>query len=272
MLVYPNAKINLGLFVTDKRSDGYHNLSSLFLPVPWQDELQIEQADSFSFSSSGLAISGDPQHNLVVKAFELIKSHYGISPVRIHLNKVIPMGAGLGGGSADAAFTLKVLNQLFALGISEQTLMEHAADLGSDCPFFIKNQAALVSGRGEVLDYDFNFALDAKLLLVKPNFSIPTAEAYAGIKPKPLIQPLKSILKASKAAWPNALHNDFEQVLFPLYPELDRIKQRLYEAGAFYAAMSGSGSCLFGLFEEVPDLPEEFSDYQHYSCRLKLTT
>lgn len=271
MLVYPNAKINLGLFVTDKRSDGYHNLSSLFLPVPWQDELQIEQADTFSFSSSGLAISGNPQHNLVVKAYELMRSHYGISPVSIHLNKVIPMGAGLGGGSADAAFTLKVLDQLFALDLSEQTLKEHAGVLGSDCPFFIKNQAALVSGRGEVLDYDFNFTLDAQLLLVKPNFSIPTAEAYAGIKPQALVQPLQSILKASKSTWSADLRNDFEAVLFPLYPELAEIKQRLYEAGAFYAAMSGSGSCMFGLFEETPNLPQEFSEYQHYSCRLKLT-
>ena len=270
MLVYPNAKINLGLFITDKRSDGYHNLSSLFLPIPWQDELQIEQADTFSFSSSGLVISGNPQHNLVVKAYELIKAAYGIPPVKIQLHKVIPMGAGLGGGSADAAFTLKALDQLFELKLSEQKLMEHAADLGSDCPFFIKNKAALVSGRGEMLDYGFDFKLKAQLLLVKPELFISTAEAYAGIKPKPLSRPLQTILKASTAEWRKELHNDFEASLFPLYPELANIKQKLYEAGAFYAAMSGSGSCMFGLFEEQPEQPEEFEGMQTIILQLKI--
>jgi 4-diphosphocytidyl-2-C-methyl-D-erythritol kinase len=260
MLLRPNAKINLGLFITEKRTDGYHNLETLFLPIPWEDELELERSEVFTFESSGLKIDAESEGNLVVKAYRLMQRHYALPPVRILLNKQIPMGAGLGGGSADAAFTLKGLNTLFQLGLKNDTLEQHAAELGSDCVFFIRNEPALVSGRGERLNYHFEFELNAHLLLVKPEIFISTAEAYALISPKPLAVPLANLVSKEPQAWKHELRNDFELALFPRYPELARIKEKLYEMGAFYAAMSGSGSCLFGLFNEAPSFGGQFDE------------
>jgi 4-diphosphocytidyl-2-C-methyl-D-erythritol kinase len=252
MLLKPNAKINLGLNILNKRADGFHNLESIFLPVSWEDELQIETANNFQFSSSGLPIPGDQSSNLCVKAYQLLKQDFKIPAVKIHLHKLIPMGAGLGGGSSDAAFTLKGLNQLFDLGLSQSKLESYSAQLGSDCVFFIKNKAALVKGRGEVLEHSLSLKLSGYILLVKPDVFISTKEAYAGVSPQEQNQSLRELINLPKEEWKNVIKNDFETSLFPKYPELEKIKQQLYEMGAYYAAMSGSGSCLYGLFEEEP--------------------
>ena len=262
MLLKPNAKINLGLYITSKREDGYHNLESLFLPIAWEDELRIDPSTEFQFLAEGLTIEGNPNNNLVVKAYQLMKERYQISEVRIHLKKQIPMGAGLGGGSSDAAFTLKGLNQLFDLKISTSELEEMAAELGSDCVFFIQNKPALVQGRGELLKHNIDFQLKSHILLVKPEVFISTAAAFSQVKPKAMKENLIDILKQPKQQWQTSLKNDFEESVFPQFPELSELKMEIENLGAYYTAMSGSGSCLFGLFNEKPEIPESFKKHQ----------
>ncbi|MEQ8907990.1 MAG: 4-(cytidine 5'-diphospho)-2-C-methyl-D-erythritol kinase [Vicingaceae bacterium] len=268
MQLQPNAKINLGLFIKCKREDGFHELESVFVPVDWKDELEIKEAAEFSFSSSGLSIPGDLDNNLCVKAYQLLKQDFDIPAVQLHLHKNIPMGAGLGGGSSDAAFTLKGIDQLFELNLSHEKLEHYAAQLGSDCVFFIQNKTALVRGRGELLDFSLQLTLKAYVLMVKPKVFISTQEAYSKIKPQAPQNSLPDLLQLPIAEWEGRLKNDFEAALFPDYPELATIKEKLYEAGAKYAAMSGSGSCLYGLFDEEPQIPSEFEKYHCKVCRL----
>lgn len=268
MQLQPNAKINLGLFIKRKLEDGFHELESVFLPIAWNDKLSIEEAQEFKFSSSGLSIPGDVKNNLCVKAYQLLKQDFDIPPVHLHLQKNIPMGAGLGGGSSDAAFTLKGLNQLFSLNLVDENLEHYAAKLGSDCVFFIQNKIALVGGRGEKLDFTIDFKLNAYVLLVKPKIFISTQEAYSNVKPKSTAVSLKSLVSRPLAEWKETVHNDFEDALFPIYPELERLKQRLYEMGALYASMSGSGSCMYGIFNHAIQIPEEFSAYSHKLCKI----
>ncbi|GAB4132100.1 MAG: 4-(cytidine 5'-diphospho)-2-C-methyl-D-erythritol kinase [Raineya sp.] len=265
MITFPNAKINLGLYITAKRSDGYHNLQSCFVPIAWQDALEILLAEEFSLSISGLEVSGNLEDNLCYKAYQILSTKYPLSPVHIFLHKAIPMGAGLGGGSADATFTLKMLNQLFDLKIDNQELANYASQLGSDCAFFIENTPKFCFEKGDQMRPIRLPQLKKKhLVLVYPNFGISTQEAYAGIKPKAIDFDLQERLEqAPLETWKNWLYNDFEAHLFVKYPILAQIKQQLYEQGAIYAAMSGSGSTIFGIFEEEPDK----SFFANYTCK-----
>ncbi|MBR9777647.1 MAG: 4-(cytidine 5'-diphospho)-2-C-methyl-D-erythritol kinase [Cytophagales bacterium] len=261
MIIFPNAKINLGLHVLRKRNDGFHDIETCMYPIPLKEALEIIPSKSFSFSHSGISIPGDSDNNLIVKAYQLLAEDFPELPtVAIHLHKSIPIGAGLGGGSADAAFTLSLLNQLFSLGLTTKQLENYASQLGSDCPFFIQNNPQMAEGRGEKLaplhlDLSGNW-----LCLIHPGIHIGTKEAYGGIQPKLSGKNLRTIL-SDQSTWKYQLINDFEKGIFDSHPEIATIKEKLYEAGAWYAAMSGSGSAVFGLFKDCPtamDLPENY--------------
>lgn len=253
MISFPNAKINLGLNITSKRADGYHNIESCFYPIPWQDSLEVIEAASFAFHSHGLDIPGDASSNLCVKAYEIIKADHDIPPVEIHLLKQIPMGAGLGGGSADGAFTLTLLNDLFKLGLSTEQLEAYALQLGSDCPFFIQNQPVIAKGRGEdlqAIDLDLS---GYHLAIHNPGIHISTKEAYSGITPKQPEHSISDIISRPIGNWKDLLHNDFEDSIFPSHPQIQQLKEDMYNAGAIYASMTGSGSTVFGIFENEID-------------------
>ena len=267
MVVFPNAKINLGLHILKKRLDGYHELETCFYPIPWKDALEIIESKKTVVTTSGIDI---PDHgdNIIYKAYQLLKQKYDLPPVQIHLHKAIPIGAGLGGGSADAAFTLTLLNKYFSLGLSDEQLMTFAIQLGADCAFFIKNTPMLASGIGEKLSA-INIPLAGKfILLIYPNIHISTKEAYANISPGKPSMRIKDIFKLnSLSEWKHVLKNDFEKPLFKKYPVLDKIKKQLYESGAIYAAMSGSGPCMFGIFDHEPEM--HFSeDFKLWSGQL----
>ena len=250
MLFFPNAKINIGLNITSKREDGYHHLETIFYPIQWKDVLEILPSKDFSFSCSGIPIN--TSDNLCLRAYNLLKDSYSLPNIKIHLHKNIPMGAGLGGGSSDAAFTLMGLNQLFNLGLNSNTLKSFALQLGADCPFFIDNTPSLASGIGEVLrPIDLNLS-NYHLLVVKPSVFVSTAEAFSKVVPHQPKQSLREKIKFPLQKW--TLKNDFEQSIFPQFSELEHIKNQLLEAGALYASMSGSGSSLYGLFSEKPNI------------------
>lgn len=257
MICFPNAKINLGLHIISKRNDGYHEIETCMCPIPLFDALEIIiNHKKSTWNTSGISIPGDPKDNLILKAYQLLKKDFANLPhVDIHLHKNIPMGAGLGGGSADAAFALNLMNNLFDLILDDFFLEEYAALLGSDCPFFIENTPKIAKGRGEILE---EVSLDLKgthLILINPGIHIGTKEAYAGVTPaKPKVK-LEEVLQ-DKSRWKNELANDFEASIFPNHPKIASIKNKLYENGAYYAAMSGSGSTVFGLFESPPKLIE----------------
>jgi 4-diphosphocytidyl-2-C-methyl-D-erythritol kinase len=252
MVTFPNAKINLGLYVTERRPDGYHNLETLFYPVRLTDALEILPSGTFSFQTSGVAMEGDVENNLVVKAYRLLKKDFQLPALRIYLHKVIPTGAGLGGGSSDAAFTLKMINDLLEIGLSQQQLEEYAGMLGADCPFFIGNIPSLATGKGDQL-MPVNMDLSPyHIAIVKPPVSVNTAMAYREIIPGLPDIPLYDIINQTVESWRDFLHNDFEGSVFRQYPEVAAIKQTLYDLGAHYASMSGSGSAVFGLFSQCP--------------------
>lgn len=267
MVGFPNAKINLGLYITSKRSDGYHDLVSCFYPVDWQEALEIIPSSTFSFSSSGLTIPGDSGSNLVVKAYELVKKTHPVPTSSIHLHKAIPMGAGLGGGSADAAVTLLLLNQLYKLSLSKEELLQLSGQLGSDCAFFIHNTPCIATSRGEVLTPIQLSLKGYRILLVHPGIHISTQQAYAGVKPRPLPIKLEEILQDKPASWKNQLHNQFEEHLFVQFPEVAQIKEKLYQMGADYASMSGSGSAVYGIFTEDHSL-EDIKWPEHYRIKV----
>jgi len=258
MIVYPNAKINLGLSVIRKRSDGFHDIETLFVPVPQlRDILEIVKSDTLQMLQYGISFDGDPMDNLCIKAYQLLKKDFGIPPVTICLHKNIPVGAGLGGGSSDAAHTLIVLNQLFDLNISQEQLCQYAAALGSDCAFFIYNRPMFATGRGEILTPAEINLNDYSIEVVTPDIFVSTKEAYAGVTPRENQpngnnMPLLEILSHSVDFWRGNLVNDFEKSVFAAHPEIAREKELLYKRGALYASMSGSGSALFGLFP-IPD-------------------
>ncbi len=258
MVVFPNAKINLGLLVTEKRPDGFHNIETVFFPVTgFSDVLEVlENKDSKedSFSSSGIFTGASPNQNLVIKALNLLRKNNIIPPLKIHLHKNIPPGAGLGGGSSDAAFMLKLLNEQFDLNLSTNQLEEKAAILGADCAFFVRNHPTLAKGIGNKFS-SINVDLkDLWMMLVIPPVHLSTPAAYKNITPRQPDIPLEEIMKSELTQWPDKLINDFEPNAFANYPELVEIKTRLYRQGAIYAAMSGSGSAMFGLFEQKPDI------------------
>jgi 4-diphosphocytidyl-2-C-methyl-D-erythritol kinase len=268
MLVFPNAKINIGLRITEKRADGYHNLQSCFYPVGWTDALEIIPAGKFSFSSSGLPIPGDPVRNLCVRAYSLLKADYALPPVEMHLHKNVPIGAGLGGGSADAAFALTMLNERFGLKLATDQLEDYARRLGSDCAFFVQNKPVYCLEKGDIfeeIDVDLS---GYYIVLIYPNLAISTAEAYAGVRPQQPTESLRSQLAHPIAIWRETVHNDFEDSLFPHYPVLKQIKERLYALGAVYASMSGSGSTVYGIFNAPLANTNQFLDYSVFQTRL----
>lgn len=252
MISFPNAKINIGLNITEKRTDGFHNLETVFFPIGWSDALEIAESDKLQFTTSGISISGSPESNLVMKAYSLLQNDFALPPLKIHLHKQIPFGAGLGGGSADGAFMLQMLNKSFNLNLSMAKLLEYAAVLGSDCPFFILNKPAYATGRGELMN-EINLNVNGmSLLLVKPPVEVSTARAFRDVVPqKPAIS-LSELINFPVQDWKNNIINQFESSVFSQYPEISNIKTQLYDMGAFYASMSGSGSCVFGLFNELP--------------------
>ena len=258
MILFPPAKINLGLNILSKREDGYHEIETCMIPIPFTDILEIAQSESFEFLQSGLEIAGIPGSNLCERAFWLLKDLYGISNVRIHLRKQIPMGAGLGGGSSDAAYVLKGLNELFNLKISSQELENIASQLGSDCPFFIQNKPQLARGRGEVLT-EIDLVMKGKyLVLLNPGIHVGTKEAYDGVTPRLPKEQLEQVLMSPIESWNLKLKNQFENHIFINHPRIAALKQALFDQGAKHAAMSGSGSSVFGIFEEKPTEISEF--------------
>lgn len=250
MLCFPNAKINLGLNIVSKRPDGYHNIETVFYPIPVKDALEIVPAESFSFTQTGIPVDAPPEKNLAVKAYMRLKERHALPPSEIHLLKAIPFGAGLGGGSSDAAFMLKLLNAYASLDLSEDELEEIAATLGADCPFFIRNVPVFATGTGNIFE-PIDLSLKGyHLCLVKPDVSVSTAEAYAQVTPAQPAVSLKEIVCSPVASWKERMVNDFEDSVFSRYPVIRQIKETLYEAGALYASMSGSGSSVFGLFDK----------------------
>lgn len=252
MILFPPAKINLGLNILGKRSDNYHALETCMLAVGITDVLEILPSDEFHFSHSGIPFIDGDGKNLVVQAYELIKAKYKIGCVAIHLQKNIPMGAGLGGGSADATYTLLGLNELFHLKLSDVTLEDLASELGSDCAFFVYDSPQIATGRGEILE---NVSLDLKgkfLKIINPGVHIGTKEAYANVSFSPDDKCIKDILKLPISEWKGSLKNDFEVSAFNKYESLSIIKDKLYAEGAIYASMTGSGSTMYGLYNEHP--------------------
>lgn len=264
MIVFPNAKINLGLNIIHKRQDGYHELETCFYPVFWQDILEIIESKKTKLSLSGneIPLDGD---NIVLKAYQLLKSDFNLPPVHIHLHKVIPIGAGLGGGSADAAFTLLLLNNQFSLGLDKNQLKKYAAELGADCTFFIENQPMLATGIGDNLN-SVEVSIKGKhVLLIYPNIHISTEVAFSKIIPKKPDMGIKQILAENNIIeWKRYLTNDFEIPLFEKYPILRELKKQLYHHGAIYASMSGTGSCIYGIFDDIPQInfPKSFKSWQ----------
>ena len=270
MITYPIAKINLGLLITEKRPDGFHDIETVFYPVPIQDALEVVECDSFKISITGIDLNEDPEKNLVVKAYHLLRNDFQLPPVSIHLHKNIPVGAGLGGGSADAAYMLLLLNDLFQLEIREEQLLEYALKLGSDCPFFIRQKPAFARGRGELLE-ELPISLKGyHLVVVKPPVHIATAEAYQDVVPARSRISLKALVRFSVTKWKGNIQNQFERTVFPKHPEVEEIKQTLYKFGAIFALMSGSGSAVFGLFtSEKKSLISRFpADYQIFFQKL----
>lgn len=276
MIVFPIAKINLGLNVVERRPDGYHNLETVFFPVELKDALEVQVMDE-AFPSpfdcdlkvTNIHIEGDEQRNLVVRAYNLLKQDFPLMPrVHAHLYKAIPTQAGMGGGSSDCAAMLLALNEMCRLGLTEQQLIDYAARLGADCPIFILNKPAYAEGIGERLQtIDVNLK-GYFLAIVRPDIPVPTKEAFSRIVPQKPAKNCRTIVCQPIETWRHELVNDFEKSVFALHPEIGKIKERLYQMGAVYAAMSGSGSALFGIFREEPCLSADFGTM--YNKVLKL--
>lgn len=264
MLRFPNAKINVGLNIVEKRLDGFHNIETIFYPIPLTDGLEIASSNdekNYNFSSSGIPINIDDKDNIVCKAFELLSASYNIPSTNIHLHKNIPFGAGLGGGSSDAAFMIKMLNEQYKLGLSFNEMEKLAGQLGSDCPFFIANKPVFAEGKGDIFSEALIDLSGYHILLIKPNIHISTPEAYSAVKPSRPEKSLKYFIQEPIENWKYLIFNDFENNIFPNHPELEKIKVDLYNMGAIYASMSGSGSSIFGIFKDEPECKKIWSEY-----------
>jgi len=272
MIAFPNCKINLGLRITSRRPDGYHNLETVFYPVPLFDVLEIVSAteERGKFIPSGIDLEGNSGNNLVLKAYRLLNDDFELPEIDIYLRKNIPVGAGLGGGSADAAFMLTLLNEFASLKLDGEKLEKYAAQLGADCPFFIRNKPVFAEGTGDLFT-EINLSLKGYFLyLIKPDIFISTKDAFSGIIPKKPETSTKEIIKMPVTQWKNVLFNDFEESIFHRYPEIRQIKEAFYANGAVYASMSGSGSSVFGLFETKPDLMPNQDKCQTFVLSLEI--
>lgn len=259
MITFPNAKINLGLSITEKRADGYHNLETIFYPLPVEDALEVVEAphspNKYTLFQTGLSIEGDTDSNLVVKAYKLLDEDFNLPKIEIHLHKHIPSGAGLGGGSADAAFMLRMLNEMFHLKLSTAQLESYAVKLGADCAFFIQNQPTFAEGVGNLFTPIQLSLKGYQYLLIKPDVFVSTRDAFAHITPHRPDYAVREVIQKPITEWKNLLHNDFETSVFPKFPIIGEIKERLYQKGALYASMSGSGSSVFALFKPEDTIP-----------------
>ncbi|HYK76969.1 MAG TPA: 4-(cytidine 5'-diphospho)-2-C-methyl-D-erythritol kinase [Daejeonella sp.] len=256
MILFPNAKINIGLNIISRRNDGYHNLETIFYPVEVKDALEVIEAPSLEFTASGITIPGAATDNLCIKAWHLLAKDMKIPTVHIHLHKHIPIGAGLGGGSADAAFFIRLMNEKFNLGLSNDQMQDYARQLGADCAFFILNEPALAFEKG---DHFSKIDLDLSayyLVLVMPPVQVSTDEAYQNVQPKNPDKALSELIQLPVENWRDHIVNDFETSVFKNHPSIRTIKSALYEAGALYASMSGSGSSVYGIFRNEVKLPE----------------
>ncbi len=270
MIVFPCAKINLGLNIVSKREDGYHNLETVFYPIPLYDALEIKYMDekfpsdtACDLKVTGNAVDCDEQKNLVVKAYHILAADYQLPRIHTHLYKHIPSQAGLGGGSSDAAFMIRLLDERFRLNIGNPEMERYAARLGADCAFFIEAEPAYAEGIGDVLmpaDGPDGNLQGYYLCVVKPDVAVSTKEAYSAITPKKPAKSCRDIVRQPIETWKEELINDFEEPIFKMHPELEAIKQKLYDQGAVYASMSGSGSALYGIFKEEPKGIEEQFD------------
>ena len=267
MVAFPNCKINLGLNILQKREDGYHNIETVFFPLRLCDVLEIVTAkNSTQFTNTGIS-GGEIETNLCLKAYRVLKKDFPQLPeIEMHLHKTIPVGSGLGGGSADAAFTLSLLNKKYSLNIPDSKLFDYALQLGSDCPFFLLNKPCLASGRGEKME-EFVLSLSAyKILIVNPGIHVNTKEIFQQIKPAFHSKKIKEIIQQPIETWKSTLTNDFEKVVFSLHPEIKKIKENLYMHKAIYASMTGTGSTVFGIFrkEDKIDFPVEKGYFQKW--------
>lgn len=265
MVSFPNAKINLGLYVTERRPDGYHNISTVFLPVGWSDILEItpsRQANTPLLTVTGNKIDCPSEKNLVIKALKVLESYLERTfDINIFLRKIIPDGAGLGGGSSNAAFVVKMLNEIYELNLSPSEMKAIISPIGADCAFFIENTPVIASGIGDIMRPVKVPINDWKIFIVKPPFYMSTPEAYGLIKPSKPLFDLEEAIHHSPYKWRETIFNDFEKAAISKFPELDMIKEQLYQAGAIYASMSGSGTAFYGLFEPRSDNMAEICRY-----------
>ena len=273
MLLLPNCKINIGLNIVSKRSDGYHNLETVFFPIPLRDNLEFKEIENedvpYRLVSGGVPIEGKPEDNLIVKVYLDMKAEFNLPALELSLYKNIPMGAGLGGGSSDAAAMMKGLNEAYNLQLSAEDMEKRLAKFGADCPFFVRNKPAYATGIGDELT-NCNVSLKDKfIVLVKPDVFVSTKEAYAHVTPKLPAIPLAEAIKLPIETWKEQIVNDFEQSVFPFHPELPAIKQTLYDMAAVYASMSGSGSTMYGIFNRpTPEANEVFDKCFVYTKKL----
>lgn len=263
MIVFPNAKINIGLNITERRPDGYHNIETIFYPLMIKDALEVIESDELTFQSSGIEIPGSAESNLCIKAYHLLKKDFPELPaVSIHLHKHIPIGAGLGGGSSDAVFFIRLMNDMYKLGLDAESMMNYARILGADCAFFINNKPVYAFNKGDEFEPVKLGLSKYQMALVMPPVHVSTAQAYGGVKPQPSTTSLKELVKLPIAEWKHHIKNDFEKHIFKAFPVIEQVKTALYDAGALYACMSGSGASVFGIFEQQPDLKHLETDNQ----------
>lgn len=266
MIRFSNCKINIGLYITGKRPDGFHNLETVFFPLPLYDVIEFIEDLQTDISVIGQHIPGLPENNIIIKAWNLLKKDFPtLPPVHFYLLKNIPAGAGLGAGSANGAHTLLALNQKFSLGLTEPQLMHYALQLGSDCPFFMLNKPSLAKGRGEVFTTPRIDLSGYQLVIVNPGIHISTPWAFSQITPAAPVTSLESALTRPVAEWKQLITNDFETAVFKAHPEIKEVKDGLYEAGAIFALMSGSGSSVYGLFEKHTSV--NYTVAQHHFVR-----
>ncbi|MFC5284818.1 4-(cytidine 5'-diphospho)-2-C-methyl-D-erythritol kinase [Pedobacter alpinus] len=254
MITFPNAKINIGLNITSRRPDGYHNLETIFYPIQIKDALELIEAPEMSFETSGISIPGNANDNLCLKAYALLRKDFDLPNINIHLHKHIPIGAGLGGGSADAAFFIKLVNTKFNLGLSTEKMQSYCQLLGADCAFFIENKPVFAFDKGDVFE---NIELDLStyhLALAMPQVHVSTAEAYQGVKPQESKQSLKELIKMPVEEWEGKITNDFEAHILKNHPKINEVKVAMKEAGALFTLMSGSGASVYGIFKNETNL------------------
>lgn len=255
MIAFPNAKINIGLNIIEKRKDDFHTIETVFFPIGLTDILEaVENTGNKGtiFRSTGIKIPGNASENLCLKAYDLVQKDYNIPAVKIHLHKIIPIGAGLGGGSSDAAHFIHLLDTLFSLKISKKKKLDYARKLGSDCSFFIENKPVFAQGRGEKLQSITLSLAGYYLVLVCPPWHVSTRNAYSDVNPQKPVKSLKELIELPPGRWKETIFNQFETTVFRQFPGIEKIKKQLYECGAVYASMSGSGSSVYGIFYSPP--------------------